>query len=115
MYRGSGSLHSLYRLASQTPTAPEANSKTTTPASSPAMTGFSLRRIRVHARDLAAQVAKRVDEVDARFVDQQTRHRAKIGLTGQVGVIAPAVAHPHAKGQRMKLARRSCLPYSKLS
>jgi hypothetical protein len=52
--------------------------------------------------DLTGEVAKRVDKVDARFVHEKTRHGAEVGLAGEVGLFAPAVAHAGAHCERVK-------------
>src|SRR5262249_14757814 len=53
----------------------------------------------VDADDLAGEVAERVYEMDARLVDEQSRHRAEVGLPVQVGPGPPSVSRPGVERQ----------------
>ena len=61
----------------------------------------------VNGFDLTAQIAKSIQEMDARFVDEQSRIVAKERLPCHVSVFLPAIAHTHEYGNRVKIADSS--------
>ena len=88
----------LSRLPSNRPVRSSSNSKISSPASSPAITGFSRRSRARDGTHLAHQEAEGVDEVHRGFAHQELGHLLEVGLAVQVGLRALAVAGAQPEG-----------------
>ncbi len=61
-----------------------------------------------HLGRLAEQVAKGVDEVNARLIDEEPRVIAEEGLATEIGPLSPSIAQAHEKVHVRELANRAC-------